>query len=185
MNRNLSELEALQGTVKNLRTAVQRQMVADVPVGAFLSGGLDSSAIVAFAREINPDIRCFSIESVGGQEEGFADDLPYARKVAQHLGVGLDVVTIDAARMAGDIQRMVEQLDEPLADPAPLNVLYISQLARKQDMKVLLSGAGGDDLFTGYRRHRAIQAEKFLKWIHFMRKHFQKTFYKLTHKKLF
>lgn len=151
----LSERDAVAGTVNYLRQAVHRQLVADVPVGAFLSGGLDSSAVVAFAREQAPDIRCFTIETTGGQEAGLADDLPYARRVAAHLGVPLDVVRIDAGRMAADLERMVVQLDEPLADPAPLNVLYISRLAREQGMKVLLSGAGGDDLFTGYRRHLA------------------------------
>jgi asparagine synthase (glutamine-hydrolysing) len=157
---DLDEKSALAGTESHLRQAVQRQMVADVPVGAFLSGGLDSSAIVAFAREVNPDIRCFTIEAVGGQEEGATDDLPYARRVAQHLGVSLEVVRIDSRQMASDLERMVVQLDEPLADPAPLNVLYISQLAREQGIKVLLSGAAGDDLFTGYRRHRAVQLER-------------------------
>jgi asparagine synthase (glutamine-hydrolysing) len=161
----LDESEAVAGTQAHLRSAVQRQMVADVPVGAFLSGGLDSSAVVALAREWNPDIRCFTIEAVGGQEAGDADDLPYARRVAQHLGVPLEVVRIDASRMAGDLERMVAQLDEPLADPAPLNVLYISQLAREQGMKVLLSGAGGDDLFSGYRRHRALLAERWWAWL--------------------
>ncbi|MBT5101381.1 MAG: asparagine synthase (glutamine-hydrolyzing), partial [Planctomycetes bacterium] len=165
VSADLDKTSALAGTTSHLRQAVQRQMVADVPLGAFLSGGLDSSAIVAFAREINPDIHCFTIESVGGQEEGATDDLPYARKVAQHLGVPLEVVSIDANLMAGDLERMVGQLDEPLADPAPLNVLYISQLARKQGIKVLLSGAGGDDLFTGYRRHRAVQAERYWRWL--------------------
>lgn len=161
----LDEPAAVAGALAHLRTAVQRQMVADVPVGAFLSGGLDSSAVVALAQERNPDIRCFTIEAVGGQEAGAADDLPYARQVAQHLGVSLEVVRIDASRMAGDLERMVAQLDEPLADPAPLNVLYISQLAREQGMKVLLSGAGGDDLFSGYRRHRALLAERWWAWL--------------------
>lgn len=165
VSADLDEEAALAGTASHLRQAVQRQMVADVPVGAFLSGGLDSSAIVAFARELNPDIHCFTIESVGGQEEGVTNDLPYARKVAQHLGVPLEVVSIDAKRMAGDLERMVAQLGEPLADPASLNVFYISQLAREQGMKVLLSGAGGDDLFTGYRRHRAVQAERYWRWL--------------------
>ncbi|MFE8033058.1 asparagine synthase (glutamine-hydrolyzing) [Thiohalocapsa marina] len=155
----------INNTRDHLRTAVQRQMVADVPVGAFLSGGLDSSAVVALAREQNPDIRCFTIEMAGGAEAGATDDLPYARRVAEHLGVSLEVVQIDAGRMAGDLERMVAQLDEPLADPAPLNVLYISQLAREQGIKVLLSGAGGDDLFTGYRRHRALLAERWWSWL--------------------
>ena len=165
ITENLSEADALTGTVDGLRRAVQRQLVADVPVGAFLSGGLDSSSVVAFAREQVPDIRCFTIESVGGQESGTADDLPYARRVARHLDVPLDVVRIDAGRMAHDLERMVVQLDEPLADPAPLNVLYISQLAREQGVKVLLSGTGGDDLFTGYRRHVAVQYEYLWRWL--------------------
>lgn len=161
----LDEAAAVQGTLAHVRQAVHRQMVADVPVGAFLSGGLDSSSVVTFARELNPDIHCFTIEATGDQEEGATDDLPYARKVAQHLGVSLDVVQIDVNRMAGDLERMVAQLDEPLADPAPLNVLYISELARNKGMKVLLSGTGGDDLFTGYRRHRAVQAERYWDWL--------------------
>lgn len=162
---NLDEKAALDGTVTHLRQAVQRQMVADVPVGAFLSGGLDSSAVVAFAREQAPDMTCFTIEAQGGGDAGEAEDLPYAQRVAKHLGVRLEVVQVDSARMASDLERMVTMLDEPLADPAPLNVLYISQLARQHGMKVLLSGAGGDDLFTGYRRHAALRYERTWAWL--------------------
>jgi asparagine synthase (glutamine-hydrolysing) len=161
----LGDAEAVSGTVEHLRRAVQRQLVADVPVGSFLSGGLDSSAVVTFAREQVPDIRCFTIECVGARESGFTDDLPYARRVAGHLGVPLDVVTVDASSMAEDLERMVWQLDEPLADPAPLNVLYISELARRNGIKVLLSGAGGDDLFSGYRRHVAVNYEPWWRWL--------------------
>jgi asparagine synthase (glutamine-hydrolysing) len=161
----VSKQDAIAGTVSSLRQAVQRQMVADVPVGAFLSGGLDSSSVVAFARELNPDIRCFTIEISGADDEGGTEDLPYARQVAKHLQVPLEVVRIDATRMAEDLPAMVAQLDEPLADPAPLNVLYISRLAREQGIKVLLSGAGGDDLFTGYRRHRALMSEGLWTWL--------------------
>jgi len=161
----MSKTDAVTGTVNNLRQAVHRQMVADVPVGAFLSGGLDSSSVVAFAKELNPDVRCFTIEQTGGAERGVADDLPYAQRVAEHLKVPLDVVRIDASQMAHDLEEMVVQLDEPLADPAPLNVLYISRLARDNGIKVLLSGAGGDDLFTGYRRHLAVEAERYWSWL--------------------
>ena len=157
--------DAIQNTTTHLRNAVHRQMVADVPVGAFLSGGLDSSAVVAFAREANPNLKCFTIELGGGQEAGTADDLPYARAVARHLAVGLEVVYVDAAKMAKDLPMMVAQLDEPLADLAGLNVLYISRLAREHGMKVLLSGAGGDDLFSGYRRHRALHTERYWDWL--------------------
>ena len=165
LNSSLNMSDAIVGSRLLLRQAVQRQLVADVSVGAFLSGGLDSSSVVAFAREQNPDIRCFTIECTGSSEEGIADDLPYARRVAAHLNVPLEIVRIDAARMAADLPAMVVQLDEPLADPAPLNVLYISRLAREQGIKVLLSGTGGDDLFTGYRRHRALMAEGLWSWL--------------------
>lgn len=148
--------DAISGTTEHVRRAVHRQLVSDVPVGAFLSGGLDSSAVVAFAREQAPDIQCFTIDVPNNEGEGFAEDLPYARRVAAHLGVALHVITVEADSMVSDLEDMIWHLDEPLADPAPLNVLYISQLARRHGMKVLLSGAGGDDVFSGYRRHAAI-----------------------------
>jgi len=155
---------AIEGVLEHLRDAVNRQMVADVPVGAFLSGGLDSSAIVSLAAQDHPDLRCFTIDVKGGQDDGHVDDLPYARKVARKLGVRLDVVTVGAGQFAQDLERMIIQLDEPLADPAPLNVLYISELARREGITVLLSGAGGDDLFTGYRRHRALRFDNLWGW---------------------
>lgn len=162
---DLDESSAISGTVSHLRAAVKRQLIADVPVGAFLSGGLDSSAIVAFAREQNPNLRCFTIKTIGGHDAGEVDDLPYAMRVAKHLQVKLDVVEIESSRMGGDLEQMISQLDEPLADPAPLNVLYISRLAREHGIKVLLSGAGGDDLFTGYRRHTAVNYESYWSWL--------------------
>lgn len=157
----MSEAKAIGDTEFFLRQAVHRQLLADVPVGAFLSGGLDSSAIVAFAKEFNPNINCFTIDTPGGQEEGVVEDLPFARKVAKHLSVPLNVVTVNSVKMASDMEFMVRQLDEPIADPAALNVFYISKLARDQGIKVLLSGAGGDDLFTGYRRHRALSIDDY------------------------
>jgi len=148
-----------------LERAVERQLVSDVPLGAFLSGGLDSSAVVAFARQRRPQLDCFTIVPSGGPDAGDGSDLPFARRVARHLGVALHEVPISSARMAADVEQMVYQLDEPLADPAALNVLYISQAARQQGIRVLLSGVGGDDLFAGYRRHRALAAEPLWGWL--------------------
>ena len=161
----IADAEVVPSTAAMLRSAVHRQLVADVPLGAFLSGGLDSSAVVAFARERTPDLQCFTIDLQGGNDAGFADDLPYARRVAAHLKVPLHVVTVEASQMARDLERMVWMIDEPLADPAPLNVLYISQLARQHGIKVLLSGSGGDDLYTGYRRHLAQRYEHWWSWL--------------------
>jgi asparagine synthase (glutamine-hydrolysing) len=143
----------------SIATAVQRQMVSDVPVGAFLSGGLDSSAVVAEARHhCAGKLACYAldIDSEQARAEGIVRDLPYAERVARHLGVDLHVVRV-GPELADELPRMVWQLDEPLADPAALNVMHICAAAKRDGIKVLLSGAGGDDIFTGYRRHQAMR----------------------------
>ncbi len=152
-----SDRELIAGTEAALRTAVERQMVADVEVGAFLSGGLDSSAIVAFARghAKGQRLRCFTIDhGEGGRDAEMIEDLPYARRAAAHLGVDLHEIRVDGFG-PDDFERLIYQLDEPTADPAAINSLHIAGLARRSGIKVLLSGTGGDDLFTGYRRHQA------------------------------
>ena len=154
--------EELAARVRHaLAAAVERQMVADVPVGAFLSGGLDSSAIAAFARRHAAGrLRCFTIDFSDdlARAEGVTPDLPFAREAARHLDVDLDVITV-GPEMAEELPRMIWHLDEPQADPAALNVLFISRLARAHGIEVLLSGAGGDDIFSGYRRHSALALE--------------------------
>lgn len=162
-----SEDEIAAELARQVEAAVDRQMVADVPVGAFLSGGLDSSAVVAMMRRVRPDYtpRCYSIGFRGDEDvEGNPADLPYARKVAAHLGVDLCVLEIepDAIR---HLERMLYHLDEPQADPAPINALLISEQARADGTKVLLSGAGGDDIFSGYRRHYALRMERAWSWL--------------------
>lgn len=172
--RPLSELAAELS--ERVFTAVQRQLVADVPVGAFLSGGLDSSAVVAMMRRALPHqpITCFSIGfSDDGDLDGNPPDLPYARRVAGHLGVDLQEVIIEPAAISR-LTEMVSLLDEPQADPAPLNALFIAERARAIGIPVLLSGAGGDDLFSGYRRHYALSLERWWAWLpHFIRSRVQ------------
>ena len=165
IHQTMTMANAVRGTEHYLRQAVQRQMVADVPLGAFLSGGLDSSSVVAFARELNPTIRCFTIHMEDTEKEGMGEDLPYARRVAKHLNVPLEIIHVNPLEMAAHLPDMVAQLDEPLADPAGLNVLYICRSASAQGIKVLLSGTGGDDLFTGYRRHQVMMVEKLWGWM--------------------
>jgi asparagine synthase (glutamine-hydrolysing) len=164
----ISVNDAVDQTRKAMRAAVRRQMVSDVPVGAFLSGGLDSSAVVAFAREASPEskLQCFTIAFSDREalQEGMTADLPYAEAVANHLGVDLHTVRV-GPEMADALSSMIYYLDEPQADPAPLNVLFISRLAREHGIKVLLSGAGGDDIFSGYRRHRALEMERYWAWL--------------------
>jgi asparagine synthase (glutamine-hydrolysing) len=163
-----SDDSAIAATRAVIAQAVERQMVADVPVGAFLSGGLDSSAVVAFARQHKQaePLRCFTMAFSAGRTaaEGLPDDLPHARRAAKALGVELDEVSVGPTTM-DDLQAMVYQLDEPQADLAPINVGLISKAARAAGVKVLLSGAGGDDIFSGYRRHQSLQLEPMWSWL--------------------
>ena len=165
----VSELP-VEGLTERIRTtfdeAVRRQMVADVPVGAFLSGGLDSSSIVESARKhAGGRMACFTIgfRDDAFLRDGFADDLQYARRVAAELDVDLHEVTV-GPEIVDDLPAMIWHLDEPTSDPAPLHVLSICRLARERGIKVLLSGTGGDDIFSGYRRHHALIREGVWSW---------------------
>jgi asparagine synthase (glutamine-hydrolysing) len=162
-----SEAEIADSLRRELEEAVARQMVADVPVGAFLSGGLDSSAVVAMMKRAVPESRprCYSIGFRGDDGlDGSPADLPYARRVAEHLGVDLHAITVEPD-VIGRLEQMLYLLDEPQADPAPINALLIAEQARRDGIKVLLSGAGGDDIFSGYRRHRALAMERLWGWL--------------------
>lgn len=165
---NLPVAAACEALRQTLDRAVERQMVADVPVGAFLSGGLDSSAVVASARKFTHErLQCFTIafeDTAAMAEEGLTEDLPYAKRVASHLGVDLKTILV-GPDMIRHLEDMIYHLDEPQADPAALNAYFIATLARENGIKVLLSGAGGDDIFTGYRRHYALQMERLWAWL--------------------
>ncbi len=147
--------------------AVRRQLVSDVPVGAFLSGGLDSSAVVAMMRRADADSPAvaYTMDFQGAEHiEGNPADLPYARQVAAHLGVDLEIVGA-GPEMIGDLERMLWCLDEPQADPAPINALMICERAANDGLKVLMSGTGGDDILGGYRRHQALRSERLWSWL--------------------
>jgi asparagine synthase (glutamine-hydrolysing) len=147
-----------------VHAAVERQLVADVRVGAFLSGGLDSSAVVASMKRARPAERwrCYCIGfRDGAAVDGSPSDLPYARIAAQHLGVDLETVEVEPS-IIDQLDRMLYHLDEPQADPAPINALLIAERAREDGVKVLLSGTGGDDIFSGYRRHQTVYLERVL-----------------------
>ncbi len=164
---------------EKLTKAVERQLLSDVPVGFFLSGGLDSSLIVALAKKLKPNnkLKCYTIETKSNSKrEGFAEDLPYAKKVAEYLDVNLEIVKADIDIMR-DFDKMIYQLDEPQADPAPLNVSNICKKAREQGYIVLLGGTAGDDLFSGYRRHQTLFYAKKLNFIPYF---FKKQLYELS-----
>lgn len=149
-----SDQDAISSTHDELAQAVDRQMLADVEVGAFLSGGLDSTAIVHFARAHQPDsrMRCFTLAYQGDDSGEMAADLPFARLAAKTLQVDLHEVAIAPSDLR-DLPELVSTLDEPQPDPAAMGSLFISRAARQAGIKVLLSGTGGDDVFSGYRRH--------------------------------
>jgi asparagine synthase (glutamine-hydrolysing) len=159
---------AVEELRSRLQSAVSGQMVADVKVGAFLSGGLDSGSLAYYARDKTGGVPldCFTIgfKENSQQMDGGGEDLPFARNVAEHLGVPLHTVWVDSA-IVFDFRRMVYHLDEPECDPAALNVWHICKLAAGQGIKVLLSGTGADDIFTGYRRHAALRLERVWKWL--------------------
>ncbi len=160
-----SEDELIDILDTKLQKAVKRQMLSDVPIGFFLSGGLDSSLIVAIAKKINPklNLECFTIDD-NNFKEGFVKDIYYAKKVAKYLNVNLNVIKSEFD-IVNEFDKMIWHLDEPQADPAPLHVFNISLLAKKKGIKVLLGGTGGDDIFSGYRRHKALNFEKIINFL--------------------
>lgn len=143
----------------SLLSVTARQIVSDVPVGALLSGGLDSSVIVAAMREVAPAdrIRCYVSYSPGEDHDGFAHDLPYARMVADRVGAELFEQPLDPG-MAELLPLLVWHLDEPIADPAAVASYLLCRQARETGTVVLLSGQGADELYHGYRGHRAMRA---------------------------
>jgi asparagine synthase (glutamine-hydrolysing) len=151
-------VEAVRDTF--MRTTA-RQMVSDVPLGAFLSGGLDSSAIVACMRRSFPGrpITAYSVRYDPGMiaDEQGADDYPYAQRVARALDVRLKSVKLEP-EVIGLLPKLVYHLDEPDADPAVFPNYVLSKLAREDGTTVLLSGTGGDEVFFGYRSHQAHRA---------------------------
>jgi len=137
---------------------VAEQMVADVEVGALLSGGVDSSAIVASMMRVTDPSQittfCASAGEAASGADNFGDDRNFARGVASEFGVKLIEVPTEPDLIHG-LQEMVWSLDEPTADFSGLQTLMLARAARDAGIKVLLAGVGGDDLFTGYGRHTA------------------------------
>ena len=148
----ISEIEAEEETLRILRESTKLRMIAEVPLGAFLSGGVDSSTVVALmAQESSQPVKTFSI---GFEEQDFSE-LKYAKRVAEHVGAEYHefIVKPDAMEV---LPTLVEHYGEPYADSSAIPTYYVSKETRKY-VTVALNGDGGDESFAGYERHAAMR----------------------------
>jgi len=152
IDRSLSEAEWRERVRARIEESVRMQMVSDVPIGAFLSGGVDSSAVVGLmARHSDQPIRTYAIGFEGGEAETLYNELPYARQVSRLFGTEHHEIVVKPD-VVDLLPKLLWHMDEPIADTAFITTFLVSEFARK-DVKVILSGVGGDELFGGYRRY--------------------------------
>lgn len=134
-----------------LTESVQKRMVADVPLGSFLSGGIDSSVIATLASKENPDLHTFSI---GFADEPFFDESSYAKSVAKKIGANHTVFSLTNKDLYSHLDNILKYIDEPFADSSAIAVYILSKETRKH-ATVALSGDGADEMFAGYNKHAA------------------------------
>jgi asparagine synthase (glutamine-hydrolysing) len=149
--REWTDEDAVEAFRETLGRAVRSQMMSDVPLGLFLSGGIDSSAVGVMLRDApgGSDVSSFSM----GFDDGSYNELPYARQVAQICGTKHHEGTV-TPDVAGLFDRLIVHLDEPFADVSLFPTFLVSQMAREH-VKVVLTGDGGDELFGGYDAYQA------------------------------
>jgi asparagine synthase (glutamine-hydrolysing) len=143
------ESEALELLDAAMKTAIKRHLVSDVPVGTFLSGGVDSSLITALAAHHNPDLSAFTL----GFTDAQFDESDYANSVCKHLNIHHNVLRADSRIFMDVFEKWASLQDDVVADPSALMLYKISEHARDAGYKVLLSGEGADELFAGYNQH--------------------------------
>lgn len=153
-----------------LREAVRQQLVADVPIGAFLSGGIDSSLLVALMAQEHSNLRTFSVGFEGGLTTDSEDETADAAVVAKHLGVDHCQVLVREQDVADNLPAVVSGLDHPTVDG--VNSWFVAQAA-SQDLTVAISGTGGDELFAGYPWFGAMQTFAQQPWTQRLKQRFQ------------
>ncbi len=150
-DKNISYDAAVKSFYNLLEDSVQKRLLADVPVGTFLSGGLDSSAITAIAALHKKNITSFSI---GYKEEPLFDETSYAELVSKKLGTDHHTFRLDNSDLFNELYNILDTLGEPFGDSSSIPMYILCRKAR-QHVKVSLSGDGGDELMGGYNKHRA------------------------------
>jgi asparagine synthase (glutamine-hydrolysing) len=146
----LSDAQALGELSERFTESVRLELMSDVPLGALLSGGVDSSLVVAaMSKLIDRPVQTFS---VGFDAPGPYSELPFARVVAQHCRTEHREIVVGAADLLRELPRLVWHQDEPVSEPAAIPTYLVSQLAR-QSVTVVLTGEGGDELFAGYPKY--------------------------------
>jgi asparagine synthase (glutamine-hydrolysing) len=150
-NNVLSYADAKGKLATLLETAVQRRLMADVPLGSFLSGGIDSSVVTGLASRHKKNLHTFSI---GFKDEKFFDETAYASLVAKHFQTEHTVFSLTNQDLYQHVHSILDYLDEPFADSSAINVYILSQETRKH-ATVALSGDGADELLGGYNKHAA------------------------------
>jgi asparagine synthase (glutamine-hydrolysing) len=156
-----SEGEIAEMLLAELKTAVALRKVSDVPVGVFLSGGIDSSTNAAlFSQGDNQQVKTFSI-GYKGEHASYPSELPYARQVAKLVNADHHEYEISESDLLDFLPRMIELQDEPIADPVCVPVYYVSKLARDNGVIVCQVGEGSDELFCGYPAwNRSLELQK-------------------------
>lgn len=154
-----SEAEYIEEATELIRDSVRLRLRSDVPFGAFLSGGVDSSTIVALmAEQLSEPVKTFSV----GFGEG--DELPYAKLVADRFGCDHHTLNITAADFLEHAETVLWHMDQPIADQATVATLMVAKLAR-QHVKMVLTGEGGDELFAGYARYAGERLSPWTRWL--------------------
>jgi asparagine synthase (glutamine-hydrolysing) len=158
----MKEREAVQESLRLLTAAVERQLIADVPVGVMLSGGMDSSALTALMAKVRGDSD-FHTFSLGFEDDSF-DESAYARTVARHLHTQHHEILVTPARVRELLPRYLCYIDEPYADGSAIPTYLLAECA-KDYVTVLLSGEGGDEFFSGYDTHLAYKMRRLYRMV--------------------